>query len=115
MAMESSEYKTLVHLGANLQLALQDSLTRISTVLSSKSLITTNQSSDLRNEYHSKAKRAADVVDWIKTKVLQDVDCFYTFIHALEDDDSQYYSHILRKLKETLRECERGNNYYICT
>ena len=115
MAMESPEFKTLVRLDAYLQLALQDNLTRISTVLSSKSLITTNQSSYLRNEYHCKAKRAADVVDWIKAKVLQDVECFRTFISSLEDDDSQYYCHILRKLKETLRECERGNNYYILT
>ena len=115
MAMQSPEYITLVRLTADLQLALQDNLTRISIVLCAKSLITTNQSSDLRNENHSKAKRAADLVDWIKTKVLQDVKCFHTFIRALEDEDSQYYCHILRKLKETLRECERGNSYYICT
>ena len=115
MAMESSEYKTLVHLDADLQLALQDNLIRLSTVLSSKSLITTNQSSDLRNEYRSKAIRAADLVHWIKNKVLLNDECFYTFIRALDHDDSRYYCHILRKLKETLREYERGNSYYICT
>ena len=112
MTMESPEYRTLFHHTTDLQLALQDDLTRISGFLFSNGLITQGQSCNLRNTNRSKTKRVADLVDGIQVKVKQDFECYYTFVSILSSTESRYYSSILRKLEESLKDYEKGNSYY---
>ena len=110
--MESPEYRTLFHHTTDLRLALQDDLTQISGFLFKNHLITQNQSCNFRNTTFSKKDRVADLVDGIQVKVKQDVNCYYTFISILNSIENGYYSSILRKLEETLNDCQKGNSYY---
>lgn len=113
VAMESSEYKTLTDCAGDLQLALKDNLSRLSMVLFAKYLITLEQSSELLNLYHNEVVRASKLIHWILGKVQQNVDYYYIFIDAL-NDESPNYDDLLRKLQDVLIHYQQGSLYSHC-
>ena len=98
-AENSVEYRTIIHHFSDIQLAVKDNLDRLGTVFVSKYLIKPDQSGELRNEYLSKEKRAADLVDLIRKKVLENIDNYQLFVDALNSET--FYGDILGKLQRT--------------
>ena len=96
----SPEYNTLCELTDVLRLAVKSNLTNLSGALLAKHLILPTDDSELRNQMHSEASRAARLVELIQMKVCEDPQQYYTFIQVLEDQGRQYYASILKKLRE---------------
>ena len=94
-----AEYRTLVQLTAEIELAVKDQLVDIGSKLVASELITPAQARSLRNTSNSVESRAADLVEYIQTKVQQNSQHYSTFIGVLEKDLAQY-DDILKKLRE---------------
>ena len=110
MAVESPEYKTLIHHATDLRLTLQDNLNGLSIDFMSKNIITPYQSDKLRNRLFPEADRAADLLSWILRKLQEDVGVYSTFTDILKKE-GPYYNVILRRLEETLKDYrgQQGN------
>ena len=93
------EYKTLISLTAELRRAVQFDLVSLSDDLVAKHLISPNTASQLRNQTHSEAERAAELVGYIQNKVQQNPQHYHTFVQILENQDQEYYCDILNKLR----------------
>lgn len=97
---ESIEYRTLVRLTSDIELAVKDKLVGIGGKLVSSELITPAQSKEIRNSHNPEDVRAADLVEYIQTKVQQNPPKHYrAFIEVLESDLAEY-GDILKKLKD---------------
>lgn len=98
------EYKTLITLTSLLRDAIQHDLVALSDGLVSEVLITPNHGSELRNTSHSESDRAARLVELIQSKVQQNAKHYDTFVQVLENQDREYYSDILSRLREVYRQ-----------
>ena len=98
-AIDSAEYRTLVQLTGDIEVALSDNLVEIGSSLVSAELITPSQAKDARNQYNPAKLRAAELVGFIQKKVQQNSQHYSTFIGVLEKDVA-VYTDILKKLKE---------------
>ena len=99
MAAESSvEYRTLLLLTDDLELAVKDHLVEIGSKLVASELITPAQSRETRNAHNPVNVRAADLVGYLQVKVQQNSQHYHTFTDVLKKDLAQY-GDILKKLK----------------
>ena len=108
MASESSpEYRTLIKLTDDIEVALRDSLVEIGSKLVASELITPIQARNIRNPNNPAELRAAELVGYIQTKVQQNPKHYGTFIDVLKEDQVQY-DDILKKLKKMYDSLRRG-------
>ena len=84
--IDTSEYQTIERCTSQLITAVQDDLTKLSSQLLSKGLITVNQSRQLRNKMHTEFDRAAKLVDFVLNKAELNSGCYHTFIECLKED-----------------------------
>ena len=96
----SIEYRTLLRLTGDIELAVQDHLVAIGSQLVASDLITPTQSREIRNTHNPVDSRAADLVGYIQGKVQQNPEHYQAFIDVLKSDLAQY-GDILKKLKDT--------------
>ena len=96
----SAEYDTLVHHTADLQLAVKTNLTSLGGNLVSINLLNSDQYAIIRNQHNASNDRAADLIEFLKVKVLQNPENFHNFICVLKGDQSEYHG-ILKKLEQT--------------
>ena len=94
------EYKTLVRLTPDLQLAVKADLLRLGSQLVAKELITPDQYEEILNPHNPLMKRAADLVQFVQNKVRQNARCYYTFVAELEKN-RRLYSDIMEELRQT--------------
>ena len=99
----SAEYKALVQLTSALQLALKTQITQVGGELVSAGLITAEEYKNLKNPVQPEDMRTADLVQAIQDRVLQNQQCYQTFVNVLEKDESRY-GDILKRLHEKLRQ-----------
>ena len=104
----SPEYATLLHLTADLQLAVKSHLTALGAELVSSGLITPDQYDVVRNRHNPQGDNAAYLIHLIQCRVQQDSQCYNTFIDVLEKDLTQHRV-ILGKLSETFRQQQQLN------
>ena len=97
----SPEYGTLLHLTADLQLAVKSHLTGLGAELVSSGLITPDQYDVVRNKRNPQDDNAAHLVRLIQCRAQQDAQCYNTFVGVLEKDLTQHRV-ILGKLSETI-------------
>ena len=96
----SPEYQTIRALTNDLRLAVRCDLLSLGGQLLAEGLISPDSEDSLRNMMQTEAKRAADCVNLITTKVEEDPQNYHTFLRVLQADFFQYKS-ILSKLQET--------------
>ena len=106
------EYKTLISLTTQLTHAVQDDLISISGDLLAESLISRDAASRLNNRMHSKAERAAEMIELIQNKVQQNFQHYHKFVQVLKKQGQEYYGDILGRLQEVYQQHTDGNNYY---
>ena len=94
----SSEYRTLLRLTGDVQLAVKSQLVSLGGALVANELIDPGQYAGLRNANIADSTRAADLVGYIQEKVLQNAQHYHTFIDVLESQAQ--YGDILKKLKD---------------
>ena len=99
MPRNSAEYRTLIQLTADIQLALKDHLTAIGGELVASELITPGQYQIITNPSNPADERVVKLVGYIQTNVEENPQDYHTFIGVLEKDLAQY-GNILKKLKE---------------
>lgn len=104
------EYNTLISLTDELRLAVQPNLVSLSGSLMAKYLITPEKANQLRNQMHSEADRAANLVDIIRNKVLQNAQHYHTFVQVMESQGRKYYHDILNKLDEVYQQLKFNAN-----
>ena len=109
----SPEYDTLIKSTPVLKLAVQDHLSLLSGHLLSRHLISTEQDSELRNEMHSEANRAASLVGMLLDKVKVNSSCYHTFIEVLEGC-GELFIDIVKHLKDTHKSLTSGIYIYNC-
>ena len=95
----SPEYRTMLALTNDLRLAVKCDLLSLGGQLLAEGLISPDNEDSLRNMMQTEAKRAADCVNLITTKVEEDPQYFHTFFRVLQADSFQYKS-ILSKLQQ---------------
>ena len=96
----SAEYRTLVRLTSDIQVAVKNSLVSLGGALVSAELIEPGQYDGIKNEHNSPELCAANLVGYVQTKVQQNRQHYHTFIGVLKGNQAQNKD-ILRKLKET--------------
>ena len=98
VSSESVEYRTLLRLTADIELAVKDHLFEIGGKLVASELLTPSQYKEIRNTHNSVDLRAADLVGYVQTKVEQNSQHYHAFVDVLGRDLAQY-NDILKKLK----------------
>ena len=102
---ETPEYRTMLHCTDDLRTAVQPHLLTLGGTLLSDDLISTDDESELRNEMHIEAKRAARLVELIRLKVKLEPQNYHTFVRILENDRDTY-KYILKKLRQKYQDSE---------
>ena len=100
---QSHEYTTLLLHTSDLQLAVKHNLTPLGAELVSSTLITPDQYEFIRNPLLQTDYRAADLIQVIQSRVLQNPQCFHEFIRVLGSNQTRYGG-ILQKLLQTFRQ-----------
>ena len=111
---DSAEYRALIELTPELQLAVKTQLTSLGGHLVAVGLITPDDYTWLINSTLREDKQAANLIGLIQQKVQQDTGCYQTFVDVLQKDQSQY-SGIVENLQQTvtrLRQQQRGREQY---
>lgn len=98
---DSAEYRALIRLTPDLQLAVKAQLISLGAQLVAVDLITRGNYSYLINPMLEEEYRAAKLVELIQQKVQQDSRWYQTFIDVLEKDHSQY-SGIVGSIQRTV-------------
>ena len=98
----SVEFRTLLVLTPDLQLAVKADLLHLGAKLMAKGVITSDKYEELKNYHISPANRAADLVQLVQDKVQQNAQHYYTLTDAFESDRGQY-GDILEKLQQTYK------------
>ena len=106
------EYQTLIGCTSILITTVKNHLTDLSALLLQRYLITADQESEMSNNWHYEADRAAKLVELIRDKVEQNPKCYHAFIEALEEDQSTNQD-ILTQLK-TKYDSLSGGEQILC-
>ena len=99
---DSAEFKALIRLTPDLQLAVKTQLTPLGGELVAVDLITSDDYAWLINPHQRKDNQAAYLIQLIQQKVQQNPLWYQTFIAVLEKDQSQYGG-IIRDLQHTVQ------------
>ena len=103
---DSAEYRALIKLTPELQLAVKTQLTPLGGRLVAVSLITPDDYNWLINSTLREDKQAANLIGLIQLKVQRDTGCYQTFVDVLRKDQSQY-SGIVEKLQQTVMQLQQ--------
>ena len=102
----TAEYRTVRRLVRDLQLAFQNDLTRVSSLLQGTTpmLLMADNAAEVQNSIYPAADQTAKLVEYIQVKVESDPKCYHALVKVLERTDSRYYSNILQRLNTTFQE-----------
>ena len=97
LTSKSDEYSTITSCTGDLRLAVQPHLLSLGARLIETNLITPDHESELRNEMHTEAIRAARLVELVQLKVKLNPDNYHTFLSILIDPRYRDILDILNK------------------
>ena len=86
----SAEYEVLIRHTVDLQLAVKTNLISLGAQLVAAQIITPDQYQEIRNPHRSVNERAADLIEYVQSKVRQSPQHYHAFIDALRKDESEY-------------------------
>ena len=106
------EYRTIIKCTPKLISAVKNDLGALSGELLAAGLISEDNSSALKNNHIDEPHRAADLVEFVRNKVLLDPRNYNKFIEVLKEREAEHET-ILKILDEKYKELSSGELGYI--
>ena len=94
------EYQTILRCRERIKLAIQNDLTAVSDRMVEKGLITSDDSTELRNSMHSKANRASNLLDLLLPKINANEKNYKVFIDDILGANRYFYGDIIDHLEK---------------